>query len=120
MALDVTSPASAAKERDPPVLDLQLPHLRSFSDICYLHWLKLYGRPPTNLRYFLSLTITNEDTQAVIARALANVQKELGPWPGQVFDSKSDEFKALLGTYYLFPPLSSHVFTFHSSLSMVF
>lgn len=100
MGLDRTSPQHAAQERDPPVPADNLPALQAFSDIAYLTWLESstpQDTPPRNLRYFMSLTITNKKTQAVIHRALNNAYTALGPWPGFTFGRETPEFRALLG-----------------------
>jgi hypothetical protein len=99
MAVDRISPVSAAKKRNPPVPDDQLPDVHTFSDIGYLVYKKMLGKDPTSLKYMMSLMITNEQTASIIARALGG--DDLGPWPGKSFDWRSKEFKALLGA---FPP----------------
>ncbi|KAL1600767.1 hypothetical protein SLS60_007155 [Paraconiothyrium brasiliense] len=96
MAMDRISPASAAKKRSPPVSDDQLPDVHAFSDIGYLNYKNILGKDPKNMKYMMSVMITNDKTASIIAKALGG--GELGPWPGKSFNWRSKEFKALLGS----------------------
>jgi hypothetical protein len=101
MGLDRTSPQYAAKARVPPLANDELPELQQFSDIAFLEWQLATSENGhlKNLKYFVSVTISNHMTQRVIDRALMNAHKELEPWPGSVFDADTDKesFAAILG-----------------------
>ena len=99
MAMDRVSPSSAGKKRSPPVSSDQLPALSTFSDIGYLNYKHILGNDPSDFRYLLSVSITNDNTKSIIARALQSKGKSLSAWPGEIFSWRSREFKALLGTY---------------------
>ncbi|KAF2450009.1 hypothetical protein P171DRAFT_469888 [Karstenula rhodostoma CBS 690.94] len=96
MAVDRISTTTAAKKRNPPVSDDQLPDVHTFSDIGYLNYKKMLGKDPTSFKYMMSLMITNEETASIISRALGGQQ--LRSWPGTSFNWRSKEFKALLGS----------------------
>lgn len=75
----------------------KLPHLRAFSDILWGYWLR--DNPDIrNIKYFLMLGISNDETNALIASCLRSAEKDLKVWPGVSFDTKSDEGHALLGS----------------------
>lgn len=51
-----------------------------------------------NIKGFLSVTVINEDTMAVIDMALARRgYNSLPRWPGVQFDSGTEEYNAILG-----------------------
>lgn len=97
MAVDRISTASAAKNRNPPVSDDQLPNVQTFSDIGYLNYKNILGKDPTSFKYMMSLMITNKETASIVDRALGGA--DLRSWPGTTFNWRSKEFKALLGTF---------------------
>lgn len=98
--MDRLSPKHAAQKRNPPIPDSGLPPIQQFSDVAWLFWTTLGGNNNNNrpIRYFMSITITNGETEAVIAKALNDNGLTLGPWPGHFFEWDTDEFKAILGT----------------------
>ncbi|KAF2249437.1 hypothetical protein BU26DRAFT_457490 [Trematosphaeria pertusa] len=100
IAMDRLSPKHAAQKRNPPIPDSGLPPIQQFSDVAWLFWTTLGGNNNNNrpIRYFMSITITNGETEAVIAKALNDNGLTLGPWPGHFFEWDTDEFKAILGT----------------------
>ncbi|CAO2650181.1 Nn.00g014730.m01.CDS01 [Neocucurbitaria sp. VM-36] len=101
MGLNRKSPKYAAKERDPPVPDEQIPKLNQFSDVAWIGWDTVSRREGTDirkLRYFLSVGIDNEDTKAIILRAMNYRGWQLSEWPGHVFKREWMETRAILGT----------------------
>jgi hypothetical protein len=48
-----------------------------------------------NIYAFMSLTIVNQDTLAIVQKATGGGGVQ--PWPGQIFQSPSEEYLALLG-----------------------
>jgi len=52
-----------------------------------------------SIKHFFSLSITNQKTEALINRALAERGVTLGPWPGEEFSVDSVAGHALLGTH---------------------
>ncbi|KAJ4346296.1 hypothetical protein N0V95_005506 [Ascochyta clinopodiicola] len=95
--LDLLAPEKAAQERTPPVGKDGLPALQRYSDVAWLFW----ARQATNknkLKYFFTISITNEHTQRAIRRALKTTNKKYGPWPGATFSTNSEAGKALLGS----------------------
>jgi hypothetical protein len=105
IGLNRESPKWAAKDRSPPVPDSQLPKLNQFSDVAWITW-KAMHKPPwsletrlNNLKYFMSVSVTNVDTQQVIRRALEANRWELSEWPGHTFERNWPETKAILGRH---------------------
>ncbi|EDU40786.1 conserved hypothetical protein [Pyrenophora tritici-repentis Pt-1C-BFP] len=96
------SPKNAAKERNPPVPDDELPGLNQFSDVAWIGWesqTKDQNHDIKGLRYFISVTITNEETLAVVQRALGAKGWRFRDWPGYTFeDRQSPEMRAIMGT----------------------
>ena len=110
MGLNRKSPRYAGEERTPKVSADQLPSLNQFSDVAWIGWdsiSKRKGSDVKNLRYFISVGINNEDTKAVILRALNARQWALDEWPGHVFEKDTVGFSALLGK-----PLHRRILTF--------
>ncbi|KAF1848988.1 uncharacterized protein K460DRAFT_375732 [Cucurbitaria berberidis CBS 394.84] len=101
MSLNRISPKYAAKDRTPPVSDDEIPKLNQFSDVAWIGWDTVCRREGTDvkkLRYFLSVGINNEDTKAVILRALSAKGWQLSGWPGHTFEKHWMETRAILGT----------------------
>lgn len=97
IAMDRESPRYAGKDREPKVEGSGLPDLQSFSDVAWIYWNGL-SKDPTKIRHFLSVVISNSDTQGIIGRAMRNVNSlAMTPWPGKEFSADSDNGKALLG-----------------------
>ncbi|KAF9692231.1 hypothetical protein EKO04_009605 [Ascochyta lentis] len=95
--LDRLAPEKAAEERTPPIGRDGLPALQRYSDVAWLFWAE-QAASKNQLKYFVTVAITNEQTQCAIRRALKNVNKEYGPWPGTTFSTDTDEGKVLLGS----------------------
>jgi hypothetical protein len=97
--LELKSPEYAGREdRTPPVDRSGLPALQRASDIMWLSW-AARAADPKKLQYFLMVSITNEDTQKAILRALNG--QPLDQWPGRCYSTllapDADVAKALLG-----------------------
>ncbi|OAL02088.1 hypothetical protein IQ06DRAFT_219646, partial [Phaeosphaeriaceae sp. SRC1lsM3a] len=104
VALSRESPKWAAKERSPPVPDNLLPKLSSFSDVAWITW-KAMHKPPwssetrlNHLKYFLSVSIVNKETQQILTRAHEANHWDLEDWPGHIFERIWPETKAILGS----------------------
>ncbi|KAI4621131.1 uncharacterized protein J4E87_006759 [Alternaria ethzedia] len=75
----------------------QLPALASSSDIAWGLWERMSAGNLANINYIFSHRITNEETRAIIARALEG--REVRPWPGEMFEAgMATEYWALLGS----------------------
>ena len=100
--MDRDSPQSAGKNRKPAVQGDELPAIRSCSDIAWLLW-KEFGQDVgniKNLNYFLSLSITNAETQAIISSAIRSAipdAESFPAWGGYEFDTDTPEGQAILG-----------------------
>lgn len=97
--MDRNSPQSAGKDRTPVVEGDGLPALRACSDVAWLTW-KSFNMDVKNLRYFMSLSINNEETQSIMARAMRNVVPQVQSYPawgGYQFYADSLEGQAILG-----------------------
>lgn len=77
--------------------DNELPEMRHLSDMIGVNWQYAPGELQTNVKYFLSLGITNEPSLALISRALSNFNAQLEANPRQ-FPTTTDEGLALLGS----------------------
>ena len=105
LALDNLSPASAFRKniQREPQKD-ELPELQSLSDMVWGGWYR--GSQPANsknpnvanIKYLISVQITNAETLSIIARAMKAVNKEISMWPGDVFETDTAEGRALLGS----------------------
>jgi hypothetical protein len=84
------------------VLPGELPELQYASDVFWGYWFR--DNPNIrNLRIYAATHVINEDTRRLVARALKNVGvPTLKFWPGTVFLRGTEEFRALIGTLYLF------------------
>lgn len=91
------SPAERAKELDFEPQD-ELPLLRSSSDVIWALWEKLVLQTTNkaNIKFFMSLSIENEDTLHILSRALAQVGSTLTA-DGRTFDTSTEEGRAILG-----------------------
>ncbi|KAH7079665.1 hypothetical protein FB567DRAFT_607027 [Paraphoma chrysanthemicola] len=85
----------------------ELPLFRATSDIAWGFWNRAHNQDITNIKFIMSTTIINDDTQDIINRALKEwvppkgQQKvtEVPPWPGVTFNLHGDnEGLALLGS----------------------
>ena len=100
--MDRDSPQSAGKERRPVVEGDELPALRACSDVVWLIWKEYFAGigDVKNLKYFLSLSITNRETNAILSRAIRNTIPEVEsfpPWGGYEFNTDTPEGQAILG-----------------------
>jgi hypothetical protein len=98
MGMNRKSPKKAAEKRHPPVPNDLLPGLNQFSDVAWVIWEGLVNMNKgnvKNLKYFISLSIDNVDTKAVLVRALNNAKP--AEYPGKTFDAQSTEGKAIMG-----------------------
>ena len=100
--MDRDSPQSAGKNRQPAVQGDGLPAIRSSSDIAWLLWKELAGDAGNvkGLNYFLSLCITNWETQDIISRAIRSAIPDaqgFPAWGGYDFDTNTPEGQAILG-----------------------
>jgi hypothetical protein len=90
MAMHRVAPKNAA----PFLTANQLPKLQKSSDLLFLMWRFFAGDTYVkNVRYFFSLSISNEPTSKLMVRAVGTVRA----WPGSTFTYYQDEFRALLG-----------------------
>ena len=104
IAMDRLSPQEAGKERTPVVEGVdELPLIRAFSDITWMSWKALADATdsdPKNIHYFMSLSITNEQTQRILSRAIREVLPEawcIPDWPGFEFGISTPQGQAILG-----------------------
>lgn len=97
-------------ELDPPVPADQYPELKQSSDILWALWEEdVESRYQSNINFFLSLSIENEQTVQIINRALAQQHSTLSS-VGKIFDTYSEEGRALLGMLVIpISDLGSHV-----------
>ena len=93
----VTSPATSALNvrNMKPALD-ELPKLRHLSDIMWGAWNRDNGGV-NKIKYFWVQGVGNNNTKAVIARALKAAGKELDKWPGTTLEMKDEGALAILG-----------------------
>ncbi|KAF3040969.1 hypothetical protein E8E12_009073 [Didymella heteroderae] len=99
LALDRKSPQFAGSERSPKVQGTNLPELASFSDIAWLKWKEAIGSAPTSMRYFLTLSITNQETRGLFNIVLTRAKLcEVPAWPGLEVDPITEDGLALLGS----------------------
>jgi hypothetical protein len=99
--MDRNSPQSAGKERQPAVAGGELPAVRAFSDVAWLSW-KNMADDIKDLNYFMSLSINNPETAAIISRAVREVMpdaRSFPEWSGYKFDTKTPQGQAILGQY---------------------
>ena len=102
--MDRLSPQEAGKLRKPVVEGAdELPLIRAFSDIAWIMWTGLaetLETDPKNLYFFMSLSITNEQTQRVISRAIREVLPgawNIPDWPGYEIHTSTPQGHAILG-----------------------
>jgi hypothetical protein len=102
IGLNRESPRWAAKERNPPVPNNELPLLKQFSDVAWISWKLNHegsGVPLNHLKYFMSTSVTNVETVRVLKRALEANGWVLEKWPGHTFERIWPETKAILGKW---------------------
>jgi hypothetical protein len=105
IGLNRESPRYAAAERNPPVPDTQLPKLNQFSDVAWITWKAMHKDPWSkerrlnHLKYFMSASVTNKETQQILRRALEANNWVLSEWPGHTFERIWPETKAILGEF---------------------
>ncbi|KAJ4350677.1 hypothetical protein N0V95_004525 [Ascochyta clinopodiicola] len=100
IAMDRNSPQSAGMERTPIIEGDDLPALRPFSDLAWFSW-KSLATDVKNLKYFMSLSIGNEETQSILSRAIREgVPGAQGfpVWKGYEFSTDTPWGQAILGT----------------------
>lgn len=98
MTHDRTSPWEALKALHEDAKESELPELQRSSDIMWDVWEEFDKGPArTNMRMFVTLSISNKITLSLIRRALDMVKKDLTPTPIR-FNMDSDPGKALLST----------------------
>ena len=103
--MDRLSPQEAGKERRPVVGADELPLIRAFSDMAWISWKELAGvteSDPKNIHYFMSLSITNEQTQRILSRAIREVLPGawgFPDWGGFEFDTSTPQGQAILGQW---------------------
>jgi hypothetical protein len=108
IGLNRESPKWAAKNlnHNPAIADDELPQLNQFSDVAWITWRAMHKLPWSSetrldhLKYFMSVGITNIDTQQILRRALEAKHWELSEWPGHTFERIWPETKAILGKPY--------------------
>jgi hypothetical protein len=103
IGLNRESPRWAGRELTPPVQDHEMPQLNQFSDVAWITW-KAMNLPPWStvdhtkgLKYFVSVSVTNEETQRILKRAHEANHWEIEEWPGHTFERGWPETKAILG-----------------------
>ncbi|KAL8953926.1 MAG: hypothetical protein Q9222_000213 [Ikaeria aurantiellina] len=82
-------------------VDEPVPRLSRWSDVVWQNWTAIAGGNANKLRYIIREQIITEETREIME--YIKVAKEDGlnlPWPGSVYDMRSDDGKALLGTVY--------------------
>lgn len=104
--MDNLMPSSALRknmQREPQ--PGELPELQSLSDLLWAGWYR--GSQPqnsrnpdvANVKYLISVQITNRESLSIIQRALTAVKKDsVSLWPGDSFNMDSAEGQALLGS----------------------
>lgn len=118
VALDIYSPRSAVKEHWRSIGGAaspdDLPKLQYGSDLMWGKWVE-GNSDVTKLRVYAVHNIINDETTALVSRAMRNkLVKDLQVWPGTVFDKDKDavEFQALIGKINPFPfPFSTLLYT---------
>ncbi|KAJ4296475.1 hypothetical protein N0V90_006520 [Kalmusia sp. IMI 367209] len=88
MAMNRKSPRYAVKSLNPPWAGGALPELIASSDIMWGIWKDGAYMDSRNIRYFLSLSITNEPTSKIIYRVVKGV---LPAYPGVKFSSDTPD-----------------------------
>lgn len=107
IGLNRESPKWSAKDRTPPVEQHLQPKLNQFSDVAWITWKAMNAPPYSNvnnqkgLKYLMSVSITNAETQQLIKRALEANHWELSDWPGHTFERGWVEAKAMLGASWI-------------------
>ena len=97
MAMKRYGPKEKAAERVPPVPQDQLPDLKASSDIMGVLWRDLApSQNQDKIKFFITLSVENDDTLEILRRALDARQSDLTTY-GETFDMTSDEGKAILG-----------------------
>lgn len=60
------------------------------------------------LKYFISASVNNEKTRAIVDQAMAEVNGQLAAYPGTTFRPDSAGYKAILGKQAEFSRMTSH------------
>jgi hypothetical protein len=99
-------PSSAFRrnyQRDP--LPNELPALKSLSDLLWGGWYRgsqpdtSINRDAENVKYLVSVSVTNAESLSIIQRALkAKAKTRVSYWPGDTFEMSTEEGQALLGS----------------------
>ena len=101
----VSSPKAACElwRRRPEAVEL--PQLRSASDIAWAAWNRAVSATPgatiDHVKYFMNMMVLNKETNQHIRRVLKTLEPplvEVPGWPGVEFSMESEEGKALLGS----------------------
>ncbi|KAJ4991273.1 hypothetical protein SVAN01_03171 [Stagonosporopsis vannaccii] len=104
VALDINSPRNAAQEHWKPISGTiapeELPKLQYGSDLMWGKWVE-GNTDVKNLRFYVVNNIINDETSALVSRAMRNkLVRNLAVWPGTTFEKDMDavEFQALIGS----------------------
>lgn len=104
-------------DQDPVPLD-ELPALRASSDIAWAFWNRVAEDRLDKINFFVSMSITNSDTEKVINRVLERKSMEAVPvWPGLFVEITSEDYLALMGMFpwFIYPRRQNKVFDISSS-----
>ncbi|KEQ81390.1 hypothetical protein M438DRAFT_338163 [Aureobasidium pullulans EXF-150] len=74
------------------------PPLWRFSDVTWLQWTRAANANVGNIKYWMRVTIANDDTLGIIAQLFGGDRLNVPQWPGETFLMSGDQGKALLGT----------------------
>ncbi|ORY17260.1 hypothetical protein BCR34DRAFT_51085 [Clohesyomyces aquaticus] len=98
IVMQAHSPEHEAPKQKPPVTDL--PDLRRASDIIWGQWVQHAGKNANKLRFFVTVTVTNEEALSIVERAIRSLDPGRGPekYPGVSFSMDADEGKGILGS----------------------
>ncbi|KAL6708398.1 hypothetical protein ACN47E_002661 [Coniothyrium glycines] len=90
--------ADQASKLNPPVPPDQYPAMKQSSDLLWALWENdVRIEKQSNINFFLSVSIENDDTLQIIKRALDQIGTKLTR-AGTIFDMSSEEGKAILGS----------------------
>lgn len=103
VVMDIYSPRNAVKEHWKSIGGTatpdDLPKLQYGSDLMWGKWVE-GNADVKNLRFYVAHDIVNDETSALVSRAMRNkLGANLAVWPGTTFEKDKDavEFQALIG-----------------------